>query len=70
MLSPSDRAPQLLMGEGVQIAEGVEIGGSVVIHAGWMTVEIEDVPARAVVVGDPARVIGEVGQENLLERWR
>ena len=30
----------------------------------------DDVPARAVVVGVPARQIREVGDEDLLERWR
>jgi acetyltransferase-like isoleucine patch superfamily enzyme len=29
-----------------------------------------DVPPRAVVMGVPARVAGEVGDEDLLERWR
>jgi acetyltransferase-like isoleucine patch superfamily enzyme len=28
------------------------------------------VPARAVVMGVPARVVREVGDEDLLERWR
>jgi len=28
------------------------------------------VPARAVVMGVPARVVREVGEEDLLERWR
>lgn len=33
-LQPSDRAPGLLLGEGVEIGEGVLIGGNVVIHSG------------------------------------
>jgi UDP-2-acetamido-3-amino-2,3-dideoxy-glucuronate N-acetyltransferase len=33
-LQPSDRAPGLLLGEGVQIADDVEIGGHVVVHTG------------------------------------
>jgi acetyltransferase-like isoleucine patch superfamily enzyme len=33
-LSPSDRAPGLLLGEGVEIGSDVRIGGNVVIHAG------------------------------------
>jgi len=28
-----------------------------------------DVPARAVVMGVPARKVGEVGDEELIERW-
>ena len=34
MLRPSDRAPGLLLGEGVTIPPSVELGGNVVIHAG------------------------------------
>lgn len=33
-LTPSDRAPGLLLGEGVEIGEGVLIGGQAVIHSG------------------------------------
>jgi acetyltransferase-like isoleucine patch superfamily enzyme len=33
-LHPSDRAPGLLLGEGVEIGEGVLIGGGAVIHSG------------------------------------
>jgi acetyltransferase-like isoleucine patch superfamily enzyme len=33
-LAPSDRAPGLLLGEGVELPESVTIGGHVVIHAG------------------------------------
>jgi len=48
-LEPSDLAPGLLLGAGVQIGEGVLIGGHVVIHAG---VEIGD-GAR---IGDHAQI--------------
>jgi acetyltransferase-like isoleucine patch superfamily enzyme len=34
VLRPSDRAPGLLLGEGVELPPNVEIGGNVVIHAG------------------------------------
>jgi UDP-2-acetamido-3-amino-2,3-dideoxy-glucuronate N-acetyltransferase len=33
-LSPSDRAPGLLLGEGVELPKSVEVGGHVVVHAG------------------------------------
>jgi UDP-2-acetamido-3-amino-2,3-dideoxy-glucuronate N-acetyltransferase len=33
-LRPSDRAPGLLLGEGVELPDDVELGGHVVIHAG------------------------------------
>jgi acetyltransferase-like isoleucine patch superfamily enzyme len=31
---PSDRAPGLLLGEGVEIAEGVRLGGHLIVHSG------------------------------------
>jgi UDP-2-acetamido-3-amino-2,3-dideoxy-glucuronate N-acetyltransferase len=34
VLRPSDRAPGLLLGEGVELPDDVELGGHVVIHAG------------------------------------
>jgi UDP-2-acetamido-3-amino-2,3-dideoxy-glucuronate N-acetyltransferase len=34
VLQPSDRAPGLLVGEGVEIPDSAEVGGNVVIHAG------------------------------------
>ncbi len=47
---------------------GVEIGEEAFVAAGALVTR--DVPARAVVMGVPARVVREVGQEDLLERWR
>jgi acetyltransferase-like isoleucine patch superfamily enzyme len=38
-LQPSDRAPGLLVGEGVEIPESVELGGHVVVHAGTRLAE-------------------------------
>ena len=34
MLHPSERAPGLLLGEGVDLPDDVELGGNVVVHAG------------------------------------
>ncbi|HEX4752873.1 MAG TPA: DapH/DapD/GlmU-related protein [Solirubrobacterales bacterium] len=48
-LETSDRAPGLLLGEGVRVGEGVLIGGHAIIHAG---VEIGD-GAR---IGDHAQI--------------
>lgn len=51
-LSPSDRAPGLLLGEGVSLPDDAELGGSVVIHAGTSLgpgVEIQD----GAVLGKP-----------------
>jgi acetyltransferase-like isoleucine patch superfamily enzyme len=46
---------------------GIEVGEEAFVAAG--SVVTRDVPARAVVMGTPARVVGEVGDEDLLERW-
>ena len=50
------------------IAPGVEIGEEAFVAAG--AVVTADVPPRAVVMGVPARVVREVGDEDLIERWR
>ena len=50
------------------LVPGVEIGEEAFVAAG--AVVTKDVPARAVVMGVPARAVGEVGDEDLLERWR
>ncbi len=51
-LEPSDRAPGLLLGEGVRVPDSVRLGGHVVIHAG--TVLGEGVVVQdAVVLGKP-----------------
>jgi len=46
----------------------VEIGEEAFIAAG--AVVTRDVPARAVVMGVPARVVRSVAEEDLLEHWR
>jgi acetyltransferase-like isoleucine patch superfamily enzyme len=56
------------VGGGAVICPGVEIGEEAFVGAG--AVVTEDVPARAVVVGVPAKKIREVGDDDLLERWR
>jgi acetyltransferase-like isoleucine patch superfamily enzyme len=56
------------IGGGVVLAPGVEIGVEAYVAAG--AVVVGDVPARAVVMGVPARVVREVPEEDLLERWR
>jgi acetyltransferase-like isoleucine patch superfamily enzyme len=47
---------------------GVEVGEEAFVAAGALVTR--DVPARAVVMGVPARVVREVPGEDLLERWR
>ena len=61
------RAPAAI-GGGAVLTPGVEIGEEAFVAAG--AVVTRDVPARAVVMGVPARVVREVGEEDLLERWR
>jgi acetyltransferase-like isoleucine patch superfamily enzyme len=56
------------VGGGAVLCPGVEIGEEAFIAAG--AVVIDDVPARAVMAGVPARKLREVGDEDLLERWR
>ncbi len=56
------------VGGGVVMAPGVEVGEEAFLAAG--AVVTRDVPARAVVMGVPARVVRQVGEEDLLERWR
>jgi acetyltransferase-like isoleucine patch superfamily enzyme len=56
------------VGGGAVIVPGVEIGAEAFVAAGALVTR--DVPARAVVMGVPARVVREVPDEDLLERWR
>jgi acetyltransferase-like isoleucine patch superfamily enzyme len=56
------------VGGGVVLTPGVEVGEEAFVAAG--AVVTRDVPARARVMGVPAQVVGEVGEEELLERWR
>jgi UDP-2-acetamido-3-amino-2,3-dideoxy-glucuronate N-acetyltransferase len=56
------------VGGAAVITPGIEIGEEAFVAAG--AVVTRDVPARAVVMGVPARVVREVGDEDLLERWR
>lgn len=56
------------VGGGVVLTPGVEIGEEAFVAAG--AIVTRDVPPRAVVMGVPARVVREVGEQDLLERWR
>jgi acetyltransferase-like isoleucine patch superfamily enzyme len=53
------------VGGGAVLCPGVEIGAEAFVGAG--AVVVHDVPARAVVVGNPARVLRDVPDEELLE---
>jgi acetyltransferase-like isoleucine patch superfamily enzyme len=52
----------------VTLCPGVEIGEEAFIAAG--AVVTKDIPRRGVAIGVPARVMREVPDEDLLERWR
>ncbi len=53
------------VGGGAVLLPGIEIGEEAFVGAGALV--LRDVPARAVVVGNPARQIREVPEEELLE---
>ncbi|HXE46103.1 MAG TPA: DapH/DapD/GlmU-related protein [Conexibacter sp.] len=76
-LNPSPPAPPLRgatlrracrVGGGAVLTPGVEVGEEAFVAAG--AVVTRDVPPRAVVMGVPARVVREVPDEDLIERWR
>jgi acetyltransferase-like isoleucine patch superfamily enzyme len=54
------------VGGGAVLLPGIEVGEEAFVGAG--AVVLRDVPARAVVVGSPARHIRDVPEEELLER--
>jgi UDP-2-acetamido-3-amino-2,3-dideoxy-glucuronate N-acetyltransferase len=56
------------IGGGAVLAPGIEVGEEAYVAAG--AVVANDVPGRAVVMGVPARVVREVPEGDLLERWR
>ena len=56
------------IGGGAVLVPNVEVGEEAFVAAG--AVVTRDVPARAVVMGVPARIVRHVPEQDLLERWR
>jgi UDP-3-O-[3-hydroxymyristoyl] glucosamine N-acyltransferase len=56
------------VGGAAVLVPGVEVGEEAFVAAG--AVVTKDVPARAVVIGVPARVVREVPEGDLLAHWR
>ena len=56
------------IGGSAVLTPGVEVGEEAFIAAG--AIVTRDVPARAFMVGTPARRVRDVGDDELLERWR
>jgi acetyltransferase-like isoleucine patch superfamily enzyme len=56
------------IGGSAVLVPGVEIGEEAFVAAG--AVVTKDVPARAFMIGVPARQVREVSEDELLERWR
>jgi acetyltransferase-like isoleucine patch superfamily enzyme len=56
------------IGGGAVLVPGVEVGEEAFVAAG--AVVTRDVAPRTVVVGVPARPVRDVGDDELLERWR
>ncbi len=55
------------IGGGAVLVPGVEVGEEAFVAAGALVTA--DVPARKVVMGVPARLVRDVPDEDLLERW-
>jgi len=56
------------VGGGSTICPGIEVGEEAFVAAGALV--SADVPARAVVMGVPARVVREVPDADLMQNWR
>ena len=56
------------LGAGVIVMPGVTIGDNTVIGAG--SIVTKDIPSNVVAVGNPCRVLREVGEQDKIYYWR
>lgn len=56
------------VGGGAVLLPGIEVGEEAFVAAGALLTR--SVPAGAVAMGSPARVVRQVGEQDRLERWR
>jgi acetyltransferase-like isoleucine patch superfamily enzyme len=64
-LSPMTLRRGCRIGAGVTMLPGIEVGEEAVVGAGALLTR--DVPPRTIVMGVPARPVGEVSDEDLLD---
>jgi len=63
-------APGLWLGADVELADEVAIGANVVSRTSAGSLIARDVPASNLVTGSPAKPMRQVGDDELLERFR
>ncbi|HEX6714877.1 MAG TPA: hypothetical protein VF066_15910, partial [Thermoleophilaceae bacterium] len=56
------------IGGGARILPGIEVGEESFVATG--SVVTRNVPARTLVMGVPARRVRDIGDEELIDKWR
>lgn len=61
---------RVLLGNGAIVNDGVDIGDDCILAAGCMVVDNMEIPAKSIVMGVPARIRGEVSDEQMARnKW-